>query len=103
MIDEGIEIENTKEISKICTKPDIYEIVRIKSGFPDETRISDFRHCPSWKAVCITIMKNDFALTYMGCGRTKDMNVARQRALDKYAARKAKLQNTVVEMESEDE
>jgi predicted phosphoadenosine phosphosulfate sulfurtransferase len=103
MIDEGIEIENTKEISKICTKPDVYEIVRIKSGFPDETKISDFRHCPSWKAVCITIMKNDFALTYMGCGRTKDMNVARQRALDKYAARKAKLQNTVVEMESEDE
>ena len=106
MRDEGIEVENTHEISNLCKKPDIYEIVRIKGDFPDELKGSystPFRHCPSWKAVCITIMKNDFALTYMGCSRTKDMNVSRQRALDKYAARKAKMQNAVEEMESEDE
>jgi predicted phosphoadenosine phosphosulfate sulfurtransferase len=106
MRDDGIEIENTGQISNLCKKPDVYEIVKIKSGFPDETKSSystPFRHCPSWKAVCITIMKNDFALTYMGCSRTKDMNVSRQRALDKYAARKAKMQNVVDEMESEDE
>jgi predicted phosphoadenosine phosphosulfate sulfurtransferase len=88
---EGIVLENTKVISKLCTKPKVYEIIRIKSGFPDETSIPDFRHCPSWKAVCVTIMKNDFALQYMGCSRTKDQNIKRQNALDRYAARAAKL------------
>lgn len=82
---EGIVLENTKAISKLCTKPNIYEIVKIKSGFPDDTAIPDFRHCPSWKAVCITIMKNDWSLQYMGCSRTKDLNITRQRALDRYA------------------
>jgi predicted phosphoadenosine phosphosulfate sulfurtransferase len=106
MMQEGIEIERTGAISNLCKKPDVYEIVKIKSEFPDETRAkysTPFRHCPSWKAICITIMKNDFALTYLGCSRTKDMNVSRQRALDKYAARKAKMQNVVEEMELEDE
>ena len=79
MIDEGIEIENTHEISKLCIKPDIYEIVKIKSGFPDETNVhANFRICPSWKGICITIMKNDFALQYMGCSRTKDQNLLKE-------------------------
>lgn len=89
---EGLEIENTNVVSKRCTKPKLYEVVRIKSDFPDEL-IGDystpFRHCPSWKAICITIMKNDVAMTYMGLTRTKDHNITRQRALEKYEARKA--------------
>ena len=91
MIDEGIEIEKTGEISKLCTKPDIYEIVKIKSGFPDETNVhSNFRITPSWKKVCITIMKNDFSLTYMGGSRTADQNILRQKALDKYNKKNTK-------------
>lgn len=90
MINEGIVLENTKQISKLCTKPDIYEIVKIKSGFPDETKVhSNFRICPSWKSVCITIMKNDYILQYMGCSRTTDKNILKQRGLDRYL----KLQN----------
>lgn len=90
MIDEGLEIERTGELCKRCKKEDIYEIVKIKSDFPDETKNqfdTPFRHCPSWKAICITIMKNDVSLQYMGLGRTGDQNIIRQRALDKYAAR----------------
>jgi predicted phosphoadenosine phosphosulfate sulfurtransferase len=101
MRDEGLEIENTNVVSKRCTKPKLYEVVRIKSDFPDELKgnySTPFRHCPSWKAVCITIMKNDVAMTYMGLTRTRDQNISRQKALDKYAARKAKLA-----LESEDE
>ena len=92
---EGLEIENTKQVSKRCTKPNLYEIVRIKSEFPDEligTYSTPFRHCPSWKTICITIMKNDVAMTYMGLTRTKDQNISRQQALDKYSARKSKMQ-----------
>lgn len=84
MEDEGITLEHTGKISKLCTKPDIYEIVKIKSGIPDETAISDFRHCPSWKAICITILKNDFTLQYMSVSRSKKDNDARKRAMEKY-------------------
>lgn len=89
MIAAGIEIENTKKISKLCTKPGVYEIVKIKSGFPDEVNIGDFRHCPSWKAVCITIMKNDFTCQYMSVSRSADKNLLKLKQLEKYANLKA--------------
>jgi predicted phosphoadenosine phosphosulfate sulfurtransferase len=86
MISEGIEIENTKQISKLCTKPDVYEIIKIKSGFPDDTGIQHgFRICPSWKAVCITVLKNDYILQYMGCSRTKDKQILKLSGLNRYA------------------
>ncbi len=90
MIDEGIELEKTGKISKLCTKPDVYEIVKIKSGFPDETHVhANFRICPSWKAVCITIMKNDWGLTYMSCSRSQDKNLLKEKGLQKYKLLKA--------------
>ena len=103
MESEGIVLENTKEISKLCIKDDIYEIVKIKSGFPDDTKIPDFRHCPSWKAVCVTIMKNDFALQYMGCSRTKDQNLSKRRALEKYAQRKEMVNSDASDTEAVDQ
>jgi len=83
----GLEIEVLKEESKLCKKDNVYKIVKIKGDWPDEIDIKDatpFRHCPNWKAVCITIMKNDFSLTYMGCSRTKDQNLKKRNALEKY-------------------
>lgn len=87
MQDQGVELEVTEKISKLCKKADIYKIVKIKGDWPDEINIENatpFRHCPNWKAVCITIMKNDFALTYMGASRTKDENLKKKRALENY-------------------
>jgi predicted phosphoadenosine phosphosulfate sulfurtransferase len=83
----GVEIERTGEISKLCKKQDVYEIIRIKGDWPDEINIENstpFRHCPNWKAVCITIMKNDFGLTYMSCSRTQDKNALKQEGMQKY-------------------
>lgn len=85
MREEGIEVENTHLVCRKCTKPKLYEIIKIKSGFPDETQVhSNFRICPSWKSVCITIMKNDFTCTYLGAQRTKDQNLLKRNALAKY-------------------
>lgn len=87
ILDAGIEIENTMEISKLCKKPDVYEIIRIKGDWPDEINIENstpFRHCPNWKAVCITIMKNDFGLTYMSCSRSADKNILKQKSMEKF-------------------
>lgn len=83
---EGLILENTKVRCKRCTKPNIYEIVKIKSDdFLEETSIPMFRLCPSWKAICIAIMKNDFTGIYLGCTRTKDQNIMKQKALERYA------------------
>jgi len=84
MISEGINITNTKKISKLCTKDKVYEIVKIDSEWPEETEITNFRRCPSYKSVCITIMKNDFSLQYMGCSKTKDENIKKRNALNRY-------------------
>jgi predicted phosphoadenosine phosphosulfate sulfurtransferase len=83
----GVEIERTGNISKLCKKKDTYEIIKIKGEWPDEINIENstpFRHCPNWKAVCITIMKNDFGLTYMSCGRTQDKNILKQKSMNKF-------------------
>ncbi|MDR2023635.1 MAG: DUF3440 domain-containing protein [Hungatella sp.] len=48
-----------------------YEIIRF-SEYPDEVKIKDFRLVPSYKRMCITIMKNDTSCRYMGFGQTKD-------------------------------
>ena len=85
--EHGVEIENTKEISNLCKKDKVYEIIKIKGDWPQEINIENstpFRHCPNWKAICITIMKNDFSLTYMGASRTKDQNLKKKKALEKY-------------------
>lgn len=90
MIEEGIEIENTKQISKLCTKPDVYEIIKIKSGIPDETKIrNNFRIVPSWKAVCMTILKNDWGLTYMSVSRPTEKRKLKDAGLDKYTKLKS--------------
>jgi predicted phosphoadenosine phosphosulfate sulfurtransferase len=87
MQEAGINLDVTDEISNLCKKEDIYKIVKIKGDWIDEIDIkggTPFRHCPNWKAVCVTIMKNDFSLTYMGASRTKDENLKKKTALDKY-------------------
>lgn len=86
MREQGLELENTHIVCKRCTKPNLYEVVKLQSeDFLDETSIPMFRICPSWKAVCIAIMKNDFTGIYLGCQRTKDQNIMKQRALERYA------------------
>jgi predicted phosphoadenosine phosphosulfate sulfurtransferase len=87
IIDSGVDIEVTDKISKLCTKDDVYRIIKMKGDWPDEINITGatpFRHCPNWKAVCVTIMKNDFGLTYMSCGRTKDKQILKEGGMSKY-------------------
>jgi len=83
----GVQIEKTGNISKLCKKKDTYEIIKIVGDWPDEINIENstpFRHCPNWKAVCITIMKNDFGLTYMSCSRSQDKNILKQKSMNKF-------------------
>lgn len=81
---EGIVLERTGEDDPRCVKPGFYEIIKIRSGFPDETLVEDFRHCPNWKDVCIAVMKNDFTFQTLGLGRTKEDLQRRKKIMDKY-------------------
>ncbi|MDR3270836.1 MAG: DUF3440 domain-containing protein [Peptococcaceae bacterium] len=48
-----------------------YEVVRFYE-YPDRIYSKDFRLIPSYKRMCITILKNDTSCKYMGFGQTKN-------------------------------
>ncbi|MDR0405529.1 MAG: DUF3440 domain-containing protein [Clostridiales bacterium] len=48
-----------------------YEVIRFDE-YPDAVDIKEFRLVPSYKRMCITILKNDTSCKYMGFGQTKD-------------------------------
>ncbi|WFA03816.1 DUF3440 domain-containing protein [Bacillus sp. HSf4] len=48
-----------------------YHVIRFKV-YPDEVHIKAFRLVPSYKRMCISILKNDTSCHYMGFGQTKD-------------------------------
>ncbi|WP_239254791.1 DUF3440 domain-containing protein [Listeria ilorinensis] len=59
------------------------EVVRF-ADYPDDLTIKDFASVPTYKRMCITILKNDYACKYMGFGQTKLELEKRKRALAKY-------------------
>lgn len=53
--------------------------------YPDDAPVKDFKTVPSYKRMCITIMKNDHTAKYMGFSRTKAQQEKRRKAMEKYA------------------
>ncbi|WP_338033596.1 DUF3440 domain-containing protein [Lactococcus allomyrinae] len=62
-----------------------YEVIRFKA-YPDDVPIQSFRLVPSYKRMCITILKNDTSCQYMGFGQTKDELQKKQEAMEKWGA-----------------
>lgn len=60
------------------------EIVRF-AEYPDDLDITDFSAVPTYKRMCITILKNDYSCKFMGFGQTKYELERRKAALAKYA------------------
>ena len=60
-----------------------YEVIRFKD-YPDDVPIKNFRLVPSYKRMCITILKNDTSCQYMGFGQTKDELQNKQEAMEKW-------------------
>lgn len=50
----------------------------------DDTDVEEFKKAPSWKRVCVTILKNDLTCQYMGFSRTKAQMDKRKEAIKKY-------------------
>lgn len=59
------------------------EVVQF-NDYLDDTTVTDFRRIPTYKRMCICIMKNDHQCKYMGFTQTKLEQEKRQRVIDKY-------------------
>jgi len=58
-----------------------FEVVRFHE-YPDDVNLKDFKLIPSYKRMCITILKNDTSCKYMGFGQTKDELQKQQKAVE---------------------
>ena len=50
----------------------------------DDIDIPEFREIPTYKRMCICIMKNDHICKYMGFSQTKREKQMRENAMNKY-------------------
>lgn len=57
----------------------------VKLDYLDDIDISDFKAIPTYKRMCICIMKNDHLCKYMGFSQTKYEMQKRKKAVEKYA------------------
>lgn len=85
--------ETIKELKKVGIPLEIRGKTNYKTDkkavqfhdYPDDAPVKDFKTVPSYKRMCITIMKNDHTAKYMGFSRTKAQQEKRRKAMEKYA------------------
>lgn len=56
----------------------------VRMEYLDDISIAEFREIPTYKRMCICIMKNDHACKYMGFAQTKQEKELRNRVMRKY-------------------
>lgn len=84
-IDASIPFEDLGKPTDLRNRSSEYRVVRFKE-YLDEIDISNPNLLPTYKRMCIAIMKNDTSCKTMGFGQTKDELQRRQQIIDKYAA-----------------
>lgn len=52
--------------------------------YPDDLDITEFQKVPTYKRMCVCILKNDYFCKYMGFAKTKDAVQRRKAAMEKY-------------------
>lgn len=52
--------------------------------YPDDLDVTNFREVPTYKRMCVCIIKNDYYCKYMGFAQTKEEINKRRRAIKKY-------------------
>ncbi|MCI1985336.1 MAG: DUF3440 domain-containing protein [Lactobacillus sp.] len=79
--DAGIHVKVGKKTNYRTTKKPV-----TFDDYPDDAPVTNFRVVPSYKRMCITIMKNDHTAKYMGFAQTKAQVEKRKRAIEKYSS-----------------
>ena len=57
----------------------------VRMDYADEIESENFALIPTFKRMCVCILKNDHLCKYMGFALTKNENIRRKEALEKYA------------------
>lgn len=52
--------------------------------YPDDMKVKSFASVPTYKRMCVCILKNDYYCKYMGFGLTKEAYERRKKTLEKY-------------------
>ena len=79
--EEGAPLIRTGQLSNRGDKDK--EVIRF-DDYLDDTTVDDFRRIPTYKRMCICIMKNDHTCKYMGFAQTKKELDKRKAAISKY-------------------
>ena len=79
--EEGAPLIRTGKLSNRGDKDK--EIIQF-NDYLDDTDATDFKRIPTYKRMCICIMKNDHMCKYMGFGQTKVEKEKRKEAIAKY-------------------
>lgn len=77
--EEGADFIDKGRTSKVSDKR-----VIAFDDYPDDTMAQKFKEVPSYKRMCICIIKNDYYCKYMGFAQTKKELAKRKRAIDMY-------------------
>jgi len=76
--DSGVKVEVGKETNYKTTK------LPVRMDYIDEIDISEAKEIPTFKRMCICIMKNDHLCKYMGFSQTKNEMARRKNVIEKY-------------------
>lgn len=74
----GVRIDVGGKSGYRTTKPPV------RMEYADDVDSTDFRLLPTWKRLCVCILKNDHVGKYMGFSLTKEETRRREAALEKY-------------------
>ncbi|MDR1337807.1 MAG: DUF3440 domain-containing protein [Rickettsiales bacterium] len=74
-----ISFKNKGRVSKMSDK----DVITFNE-YPDDLDIADFKSVPTYKRMCICILKNDYFCKYMGFAATSKEVRLRKAAMDKY-------------------
>lgn len=81
LVNEGAPVIRTGKTNNRGLKSK--EVIKF-NDYLDDTSIEDFKLVPTYKRMCICIMKNDTTCKYMGFAQTKDEIKKRKEAIEKY-------------------
>lgn len=82
-LDDSLEFENLGKPKNNVNYSREYNVIKFKE-YLDETNIKNPNLLPTYKRMCIAIMKNDTACKTLGFGLTKQEMTRRKNIIDKY-------------------
>lgn len=75
----NIKFTNKGKVSKISSK----DVISFEE-YPDDLEVTNFKEVPTYKRMCICIIKNDYYCKYMGFAQTKNEIEKRRKAIERY-------------------